>query len=94
MRTRRIWPPRVVSSLVGFFALDECLIDRQVYRPTLRQKSDADILREAKMEAMGIPVQDDVPRTSQQERAQMASDEIVSVLYHFLVKGFVLTGLR
>lgn len=48
-----------------------------VYRPNLRTKSDSDILRDAKLEAMGMPPQDDLPRRSNQERTQMATDEMV-----------------
>ena len=48
-----------------------------VYRPNLRAKSDTDILRDAKLEAMGLPPQDDLPHRSNQERAQMATDELV-----------------
>lgn len=47
-----------------------------VYRPNLRAKSDADILRDAKLEAMGMPPQDNSPRRTT-ERTQMATDEIV-----------------
>lgn len=50
-----------------------------VYRPNLRAKSDADILRDAKLEAMGMPPQDNSPRRTT-ERTQMATDEIVSPL--------------
>ncbi|KAI0677287.1 hepatocellular carcinoma-associated antigen 59-domain-containing protein [Trametes maxima] len=46
------------------------------YRPNLKAKSDADILRDAKLEAMGLNPEDhEVRRTT--ERAQMATDEIV-----------------
>ena len=48
-----------------------------VYQPNLRPKSDADILRDAKMEAMGMPLQDDSPRRTNHERTQMATDELV-----------------
>lgn len=49
-----------------------------VYRPNLKTKSDADILRDAKLEAMGMPVQDDQPRRTNEGGAQMATDELVS----------------
>ena len=56
-----------------------------VYRPNMRAKSDADILRDAKLEAMGMPPQDDSPQRSNQERTQMATDEIVcSTSSHFI----------
>ncbi|KAI0638440.1 hepatocellular carcinoma-associated antigen 59-domain-containing protein [Trametes polyzona] len=46
------------------------------YRPNLKAKSDADILRDAKLEAMGLNPEDhEVRRPS--ERTQMATDEIV-----------------
>ncbi|KAH6914731.1 hepatocellular carcinoma-associated antigen 59-domain-containing protein [Coprinopsis sp. MPI-PUGE-AT-0042] len=47
------------------------------YRPNLRAKSDADILRDAKLEAMGLPPQDDSPRRSNHDRVQTATDEMV-----------------
>jgi hypothetical protein len=53
---------------------------KTVYRPNLKQKSDADILRDAKLEAMGMPPQDDAARRSYHERAQMATDELVRIL--------------
>ena len=52
---------------------------RTVYRPNLRAKSDTDILRDAKLEAMGLPPQDDLHRRSNQERVQMATDEMVGL---------------
>ena len=48
-----------------------------VYQPNTRAKSDADVMRDAKLEAMGMPPQDDSPRRSNHERTQMATDEIV-----------------
>lgn len=57
-----------------------------VYRPNLRAKSDADILRDAKLEAMGMPPQDDSPRRPNNERTHMATDELVCFLeVHFTV---------
>ncbi|KAF7981702.1 hypothetical protein HWV62_32276 [Athelia sp. TMB] len=47
-----------------------------VYRPNLKQKSDADILRDAKLEAMGLPPQED-RRNHNHSGAQMATDEVV-----------------
>lgn len=55
---------------------------RSVYRPNLRQKSDADILRDAKLEAMGMPAQDHEPRRNNHEKTQMATDEMVYQPYH------------
>ncbi|PPQ68276.1 hypothetical protein CVT26_006191 [Gymnopilus dilepis] len=56
---------------------EEHLVASRFYRPNLRPKSDADILRDAKLEAMGMPPQDDSPRRSNHERSQMATDELV-----------------
>ncbi|EMD40433.1 hypothetical protein CERSUDRAFT_148439 [Gelatoporia subvermispora B] len=45
------------------------------YRPNLKTRSDADIIRDAKLEAMGLPPEDhDRPR---HDRPQMATDEMV-----------------
>ena len=52
-----------------------------VYRPNTRAKSDADILRDAKLEAMGLLPEDHSPprqNRSNHDRPQMATDEIVS----------------
>ncbi|KAF9480669.1 hypothetical protein BDN70DRAFT_856365 [Pholiota conissans] len=56
---------------------EEHLVASRFYRPNLRAKSDADVLRDAKLEAMGMPPQDDSPRRSNHERTQMATDEMV-----------------
>ncbi|KAJ7853864.1 hepatocellular carcinoma-associated antigen 59-domain-containing protein [Mycena leptocephala] len=56
---------------------EEHLVASRFYRPNLKTKSDADILRDAKLEAMGMPVQDDQPRRTNHEGAQMATDELV-----------------
>ncbi|KAF8638619.1 hypothetical protein AX17_002160 [Amanita inopinata Kibby_2008] len=56
---------------------EEHLVAARFYRPNLRAKSDADILRDAKLEAMGLPPQGDAPRKSHYEKAQMATDELV-----------------
>ncbi|KAF8897767.1 hepatocellular carcinoma-associated antigen 59-domain-containing protein [Infundibulicybe gibba] len=56
---------------------EEHLAASRFYRPNLKTKSDSDIMRDAKLEAMGMPPQDDAPRRSNQERTQMATDEIV-----------------
>lgn len=47
-----------------------------VYRPNLKTKSDADILRDAKLEAMGLPPEEHEHRRPS-ERSQMATDEMV-----------------
>ncbi|KAJ7098778.1 hepatocellular carcinoma-associated antigen 59-domain-containing protein [Mycena belliarum] len=56
---------------------EEHLAASRFYRPNLKTKSDADILRDAKLEAMGMPVQEDQPRRTHHEGAQMATDELV-----------------
>ena len=46
-----------------------------VYQPTLRAKSDADIIRDARREALGLP-----PAPEDEDRARgprMATDEVV-----------------
>ena len=47
-----------------------------VYRPNLKTKSDADILRDAKLEAMGLPPEEHEHRPHH-DRPQMATDELV-----------------
>ena len=47
-----------------------------VYQPNLKQKSDADIMRDAKMEAMGLRPEDHEPPKHKQSR--MATDDVVS----------------
>ncbi|KAI0044610.1 hypothetical protein FA95DRAFT_1608397 [Auriscalpium vulgare] len=49
------------------------------YRPNLRAKSDADIIRDAKLEALGLPPQDDAHERDRPRdgRSQMATDEAV-----------------
>ena len=60
-----------------------------VYRPNLKTKSDADILRDAKLEAMGLPPEDHEHRPHY-ERPQMATDEMVNDLNLFHVNIVVL----
>ncbi|RPD66907.1 hypothetical protein L227DRAFT_8356 [Lentinus tigrinus ALCF2SS1-6] len=52
------------------------LATTRFYRPNLKAKSDADIMRDAKLEAMGLRPDDHEPRRTS-ERVQMATDEIV-----------------
>lgn len=47
-----------------------------VYQPKLKQKSDADIMRDAKLEAMGLRPEDHEPPKHKQSR--MATDDVVS----------------
>ncbi|TDL29663.1 hypothetical protein BD410DRAFT_833934 [Rickenella mellea] len=56
---------------------EEHLTAARFYKPNLRQKSDADILRDAKLEAMGLPPNDVEPRRSQNDRNQTATDDVV-----------------
>lgn len=53
------------------------LIFQSVYRPNLKQKSDADILRDAKLEAMGLPPQEETRSHHSGGGSQMATDEAV-----------------
>ncbi|KAG1752362.1 hepatocellular carcinoma-associated antigen 59-domain-containing protein [Suillus paluster] len=54
---------------------EEHLVATRFYRPHLKQKSDAEIMRDAKLEAMGLPPQED--RRPRGERPHMATDEVV-----------------
>jgi len=56
---------------------EEHLASTRFYRPNLRVKSDADIIRDAKREAMGLPPQGDEEYRPRHERPQMATDELV-----------------
>ncbi|KAH7923657.1 hypothetical protein BV22DRAFT_1113275 [Leucogyrophana mollusca] len=55
---------------------EEHLAASRFYRPHLKQKSDAEIMRDAKLEAMGLPPQED-KRKPHNDRPQMATDEAV-----------------
>ncbi|TFK43815.1 hepatocellular carcinoma-associated antigen 59-domain-containing protein [Crucibulum laeve] len=55
---------------------EEHLVATRFYRPNLKAKSDADILRDAKLEAMGMLPQDHSPRRTNQG-TPMATDEMV-----------------
>ncbi|KAJ4479185.1 hepatocellular carcinoma-associated antigen 59-domain-containing protein [Lentinula aciculospora] len=54
---------------------EEHLVASRFYRPNLKMKSDADIIRDAKLEAMHLPPSEDQPR--RQDKPQMATDEMV-----------------
>ncbi|TFK63542.1 hypothetical protein BDN72DRAFT_310973 [Pluteus cervinus] len=57
---------------------EEHLVASRFYRPNLKTKSDADIMRDAKLEAMGLSSQEDHPaRRHDNHRPQMATDEMV-----------------
>jgi len=51
------------------------LVATRFYQPNLKQKSDADIMRDAKMEAMGLRPEDHEPQKHKQNR--MATDDVV-----------------
>ncbi|KAJ7068685.1 hepatocellular carcinoma-associated antigen 59-domain-containing protein [Mycena amicta] len=52
------------------------LVASRFYRPGLKSKSDADILRDAKLEAMGLPVPEEQARRND-GGVQLATDELV-----------------
>jgi len=54
---------------------EEHLVATRFYRPHMKQKSDAEIMREAKLEAMGLPAQEE--RKQRHDKPQMATDEMV-----------------
>jgi len=51
------------------------LVATRFYQPNLKQKSDADIMRDAKMEAMGLRPDDYEPQ--KHGRSRMATDDVV-----------------
>ncbi|KLO19910.1 hypothetical protein SCHPADRAFT_817390 [Schizopora paradoxa] len=55
---------------------EEHLVATRFFKPNTRQKSDADIIRDAKLDAMGLRAEDHEPR-QHRERVQTATDEIV-----------------
>ncbi|KAG7097354.1 hypothetical protein E1B28_004705 [Marasmius oreades] len=56
---------------------EEHLVASRFYRPNLKMRSDADIMRDAKLQAMGILTQDDQHKKSNHDKPQMATDELV-----------------
>ncbi|KAL4076339.1 hepatocellular carcinoma-associated antigen 59-domain-containing protein [Scleroderma yunnanense] len=54
---------------------EEHLVATRFYRPYLKQRSDAEIMRNAKLEAMGIAPPEE--RRHRNDRPQMATDDIV-----------------
>ncbi|KAF8437237.1 hepatocellular carcinoma-associated antigen 59-domain-containing protein [Boletus edulis BED1] len=54
---------------------EEHLVATRFYRPHLKSKSDAEIMRDAKLEAMGLPPRED--RKPRYDKPQMATDEMV-----------------
>ncbi|KIY52321.1 hypothetical protein FISHEDRAFT_35379 [Fistulina hepatica ATCC 64428] len=53
------------------------LVANRFYRPNLKTKSDAEIMRDAKLEAMGLAPASNRPHRTNHDRPQMATDEIV-----------------
>lgn len=58
-----------------------------VYKPNLKHKSDADVIRDAKREAMGLRPDDYAERRHHQDRNQTATDEMVCTLSLFDAVG-------
>ncbi|KAI9574291.1 hepatocellular carcinoma-associated antigen 59-domain-containing protein [Boletus coccyginus] len=54
---------------------EEHLVATRFYRPHMKQRSDVEIMRDAKLEAMGLPPQDE--RKPRHDKPQMATDEMV-----------------
>ncbi|KAF8559429.1 hypothetical protein OG21DRAFT_1402941 [Imleria badia] len=54
---------------------EEHLVATRFYRPHMKQKSDVEIMRNAKLEAMGLAPQED--RKPRHDKPQMATDELV-----------------
>lgn len=72
------FPQQDVSSVLKAYL--RCFLTTSiVYRPNLKTKSDADILRDAKLEAMGLLPEDHEHRPHH-DRPQMATDEMVHVV--------------
>ena len=59
-----------------------------VYKPNLKQKSDADIIRDAQLEAMGLRAEDHEHRRNY-DKPQVATDEIVSLQWSPYCKWMV-----
>ncbi|KAF9057875.1 hepatocellular carcinoma-associated antigen 59-domain-containing protein [Panaeolus papilionaceus] len=72
---------------------EDHLAASRFYQPSNKTKSDADILRDAKLEAMGLPPQDSSPRRPNQDRLQMATDEMVCLTPRNDVKRHSLISL-
>ena len=51
-----------------------------VYNPHLRQQSDEALLKQAKLQALGLPAPDPSQRRHRGDRQEMATDEAVSFL--------------
>ncbi|KAH0840253.1 hepatocellular carcinoma-associated antigen 59-domain-containing protein [Lanmaoa asiatica] len=54
---------------------EEHLVATRFYRPHMKQKSDVEIMRDAKLEAMGLLPQEE--RKPRHDKPQMATDELV-----------------
>ena len=71
--------------IISFLNLKVTEYASSVYRPNLKQKSDADILRDAKLEAMGLPPQEEPRRNYNNGGTQMATDEAVRMIARVLL---------
>jgi hypothetical protein len=76
IRTKNISLLSDVRAQTYTFRVLSLPINGLVYRPNFRQKSDSDILRDAKLEAMGFSPQEREDRGSKESR-QTATDEAV-----------------
>ncbi|KZV59750.1 hypothetical protein PENSPDRAFT_678904 [Peniophora sp. CONT] len=56
---------------------EQHLVDQRFYQPNMRMKSDTDIIRDAKREAMGLPPQEDEEYRPRNQRGQVATDDLV-----------------
>lgn len=74
---RNIYPPPAVRSSCHFQDLTKLMMVLViVFKPNHKQKSDADILRDAQREAMGLRPEDHERRRNF-DRPQVATDEMV-----------------
>ena len=69
-----------LNLLVTFPEVSSCSLI--VYRPNLKTKSDTEILREAKLEALGLLPEEQERRPHHHDRPQMATDEMVRVILY------------
>lgn len=73
-----------------FFDQSECLRNGlltptdTVYKPNLRQKSDADIMQDAQLQAIGLQPKDHESRQTWSERNQTATDHMVCSLSNLM----------
>ncbi|VDB89941.1 unnamed protein product [Peniophora sp. CBMAI 1063] len=55
---------------------EQHLVNQRFYQPNLRMKSDADIIRDAKREAMGLPPQEEEEYRPRNQHGQVATDDL------------------